>query len=87
MYVTTIIVSYNFIPQQKFWIIVVTYAFQVYCIGQKCVKNQFGKIKLGKNIKILIIVVKLQNVWQMKFGDLVKFATFDKIFSCQTFVL
>ena len=29
---------------------------------QKC-KNQFGKIKFGENVKILIIVVELQNVW------------------------
>ena len=39
------------------------------------VKMYFGKIKFGKNIKILITVVELQNVWQIKFGDLVKFAT------------
>ena len=36
-------------------------------VWQKC-KNQYGK-----NIKILIIVVELQNVWRTKFGDLVKF--------------
>ena len=38
-------------------------------------------IKFGKNITILIIVVKLQNVWQIKFGDLVRFVKFDKLFS------
>ena len=94
MYVTTIIVSYvQFYTTTKILdytyvrMLVVTYVFQVYWIGQECVKNQFGKIKLGKNIKILIIVVELQNVWQIKFGDLLKFAKFDKIFSRHTFVL
>ena len=31
----------------------------------KNVKNQFGKIKFGENVKILIIVVELQKVWQI----------------------
>ena len=35
-------------------------------------------------IKILIIVVELQNDWQIKLGNLVKFV---KLFSFQTFVL
>ena len=29
----------------------------------KNVKNQFGKIKFGESIKILQIVIELQNVW------------------------
>ena len=29
----------------------------------KNVKNQFGKLKFGENIRILMIVVELQNVW------------------------
>ena len=41
------------------------------------VKNQFGKIKFGENIKILIIAVKMQNTWQIKFGDLAKLANFS----------
>ena len=45
------------------------------------VKNQFGKRKFGKNITILIIVVEVKNVWQIKFGNLVKFAKFTKLFS------
>ena len=31
-------------------------------------------LKFGENVTILIIVVVLQNVWQIKFCDLVKFA-------------
>ena len=40
------------------------------------VKNQFGE-----NIKTLIIVVELQNVWSTKFGNLVNFPNFVKFFS------
>ena len=54
---------------------------------EKFGKNQFGEIKFSENIKILIIVVELKNVWQIKFGDMVKLAKFTKLFSCQTFVL
>ena len=54
---------------------------------EKFGKNQFGEIKFSENIKILIIVVGLKNVWQIKFGDMVKLAKFTKLFSRQTFVL
>ena len=53
-------------------------------VWQKCFNNQFGE---GENVKILIIVVELQNVWQIKFSDLVKFAKFAKLFSHQTSLL
>ena len=33
------------------------------------------------------MVVELQNVWRMKFGDLVNFAKFSNVSSRQTFVL
>ena len=55
-------------------------------IGQKFVKNQFGQIKFGKSIKILMIVVELQNFGK-NIDDLLKFAKFAKLFSHQTFVL
>ena len=47
--------------------------FGVRKVWQKCLKYQFGIRKFGK---ILIIAVELQHVWQIKFGDLVKFAKF-----------
>ena len=51
-------------------------------------KIQFGEKKFGDNafrqkrISQFIIII-----WRIKFGDLVKFAKFAKLFSHQTFVL
>ena len=40
-------------------------------------------MKFGENVKILTILVELQDVWQIKFANLVKFAKFTKLFSRQ----
>ena len=50
----------------------------------KNVKNHFGEIQFGKNIKILIMVAEMQTAWQINFDNLVKFAKSTQLFSCQT---